>query len=145
MSQTSLERFCVRIDRLEAMLLSTRVPLQISNLQTQPKAVYGSCDPIKWYHFVISDDVKEDILSETTKLTPKTKPFKSDPSSFQNSTKIIKPNPYIVFNLNKDDQGVQLSQTHSPTLTNCHCSRSWYWLGHQLHLAKTKYFYNFFP
>ena len=70
-------------DRLETMLLYTCAPLQISRILTKPKAESSSCDPIKWYPVVIGDDVKKYGILEITKLTPKTKPFKSDPSTFQ--------------------------------------------------------------
>ena len=46
------------IERLETMIIYTRVPLQISKLQTQPKSVSGSRDPINQDHVFIGDDVE---------------------------------------------------------------------------------------
>ena len=60
------------------MLLYTHEPRQISKLQTQPKEVYVSREPIKWEYVFRSDDVEEYGVREITKLTSKIKPFKWD-------------------------------------------------------------------
>ena len=62
-SQNSLESFSSIIERLEAMILYPRKPLQILKIQTQPKDVSSSLDPINWARGVNSYDVEEyDIL-----------------------------------------------------------------------------------
>ena len=60
MSQTSLERFSAKIERLETKILSTCAPLQISKLPTKPKEVLGYREPIKWDHVFSSNDVEEE-------------------------------------------------------------------------------------
>ena len=47
-------------------------------------------DPIRWEHFVRSDDVKEDILSKITNSSSETNPSKYYPSRFRNPTHMIK-------------------------------------------------------
>ena len=57
--QMSLERLYSVIERLETIIISKGVILQMSKLQTQPKSVSGYRDPKNWDHVVSSDDVEE--------------------------------------------------------------------------------------